>query len=173
MNGCNTNLDDKNNKTRKHSSRMRTDCAVTRPSSEPVSQYPWGRLWTDRHLWKHYLPLRSVIMHIKCELFLTTCKRSCEKVKLLHLSVCPQGVLWCHFLLWTAPPYSIPLYSTSPPCTAPAPGHHPHPRVKKQAVCILLECFPVFSSCNPVWKNLILLLSVNGPSRLLIDINLS
>ena len=45
--------------TRKHSSRMRTDCAVTRMSSESVSM----RLIVDRHLWKHYLTLWSVMTH--------------------------------------------------------------------------------------------------------------
>ena len=35
--------------TRKHSSRMRTDRAATRPRSEPIST----RLIVDRHLWKH------------------------------------------------------------------------------------------------------------------------
>ena len=40
-------------RTRKHSSRMRTDRAITRPSSERVVI----RSLVDKHLWKHYLPL--------------------------------------------------------------------------------------------------------------------
>ena len=43
--------------TRKHSRKMHTDRAVTRSSSERVSMRP---IVDSRHLWKHYLPLRSV-----------------------------------------------------------------------------------------------------------------
>ena len=68
----------------------------------------------------------------------------------LHSSVCLQGVvLWCHFLLWTAPP----LDSTSPTqdSTAPSP-------VNKRAVRILLKYFLVLRNvfiCS--WGSKILL----------------
>ena len=48
--------------TRKHSSRMRTDRAMTRMSSDGVDMRPIVNRMTDRQLWKHYLPLRSVKM---------------------------------------------------------------------------------------------------------------
>ena len=41
--------------TRKHFSRMYTDRAVTRPSSERAAMS--SRLCTDKNLWKHYIPL--------------------------------------------------------------------------------------------------------------------
>ena len=48
--------------TRKHSSRMRSDHALTRKSSDQVATRPIVNRMIDRHLWKHYLPLRSVKM---------------------------------------------------------------------------------------------------------------
>ena len=58
-------------KTRKHSSRMRTDRTVTsyRVASKD-DQWPSKQEadceQNDRHLWKHYLPLRSVITLRTC-----------------------------------------------------------------------------------------------------------
>ena len=47
-------------KTRRHSSRMRSDHAVTRMSSDRVAMRLIVNRMTDRRLWKHYLPLWSV-----------------------------------------------------------------------------------------------------------------
>ena len=47
-------------KTRKHSSKMCTDCAVTRMGSDWVATRPILDRMTDTCLWKHYLPLWSV-----------------------------------------------------------------------------------------------------------------
>ena len=49
-------------KTRKHCSRMRTDHAVTRMNSDWVALMPIVNKMTDRRPWKHYSPLRSVIV---------------------------------------------------------------------------------------------------------------
>ena len=47
-------------RTRKHSSRMHTDHAVTRMSSDRVATRLTVNRMTDTRLWKHYLPLQSV-----------------------------------------------------------------------------------------------------------------
>ena len=48
--------------TRKHSRRMRTDCAVTRMTSDWVAMRPIVDRMTDTCLWKHCFPLR-LLMH--------------------------------------------------------------------------------------------------------------
>ena len=50
--------------TRKHSSRMRADRALTRMSCGLCHEVSCGQ--NDRRLWKHYLPLRSVNIQNEC-----------------------------------------------------------------------------------------------------------
>ena len=70
------------------------------------------------------------------------------KVMFLHVSAI---LLWCNFLLWTAPP--LPLDSTTPPLDSTTPNPLP---VNKRTVRILLECCLVsiygWININQIWK---------------------
>ena len=58
--------------TRRHSSRMRTDHAVTRLSNDRVAMRSIVNKMTDTRLWKYYFPLRPVIMSFNPTWFVTS-----------------------------------------------------------------------------------------------------